>query len=146
MSEIFHNNCQRIHLVFPGLGSKCAAALICAADLGFLSSRSCYLLWPQWTPQQRNQQSPPLSLLLPARAPSPGDMQEQGKVSLCPCPCPRPWGTQGPELFPGQVWGKLLCQQMEWVGVLQLPRDQEYYRQWQPQLLTHPCQRNPVSE
>lgn len=31
-------------------------------------------------------------------------------------------------------------------GVLQLPRAQARYRQWQPGLLTHPCQRNPVSE
>lgn len=122
-----------------------------------LSTRSCYLLWSHGNPPTEEQNhlhfsSLPEFLVL-------GMCRRQGRVSLCwsspeaaLCPpthslsCPRPWGTQGHELFPWTGLGKLLCQQMEWVGVLHLPRDQEYYRQWQPQLLTRPCQRNPVSE
>lgn len=140
-------------MVLPGVGSKCASDLFCASDPAVLSTRSCYLLWSHRDPPTE-EQSPPLSpLLLLARVPSPGDVQEAGSVcagdaeaALCPpthsLSCPRPWSTQGSS--PGQVWGKLLCQKMEWVGVLQLPRDQEYYRQWQPQaphtsLSKEPC-------
>lgn len=56
MSEIFNNNCERVHLVLPGLGSKCASGLFCASDLVILSrSRSCYLLWSYMDPPAEEQ-------------------------------------------------------------------------------------------
>lgn len=145
-------------MVLPGLGSKCAPGLFCASDLA--GSEHQILLpavVPGGSPNRGTNNHLHFSSLpeflswgcAGGRAGSVCAGAAQRLPCVPPhtaCPAPDLGALRAMSSSPGQVWGKLLCQQMEWVGVLHLPRDQEYYRQWQPQLLTRPCQRNPVSE
>lgn len=119
MSEIFNNNCEWIHLVLPGLGSKCASGLFCASDLVILSrSRSCYLLWSYMDPPSRgtiNHLHCHFSSL--PEFPVLGTCRRQGKVSLCPCPrsshvepvLPQTWGNWGPWAPPLARSGASCC-------------------------------------